>query len=77
MLINSLHFAFDPKDADKVERLLRELRDASRKEAGVLQYDVGRSVDNQNVFAFWEVYRDKDARDAHFASEHFQPMTEV
>jgi quinol monooxygenase YgiN len=74
MLINSIHFTFDPKDSDTAQSLLRELRDASRKEAGVVQYDVGRSSENPNVFAFWEVYRDKDALDAHLASEHFQRL---
>ena len=72
MLIKSIHLTFDPKEADVVEPLLRELRDASRKEAGVIQYDVGRSPENPNFFAFWEVYRDKEALDAHLASEHFQ-----
>lgn len=74
MLINSIHFTFDSKDADIVEGLLRELRDASRKENGVLQYDVGRSPENPNAFAFWEVYKDKDALDAHLTSEHFQRL---
>jgi quinol monooxygenase YgiN len=74
VVINSIHFTFDPKDADTAEALLRELRDASRREAGVLQYDVARSSESPNVFAFWEVYRDKDALDAHLASEHFQRL---
>ncbi len=74
MLINSIHFTFDSKDAESVEGLLRELRDASRKEAGVLQYDVARSAEDNNIFALWEVYRDRDALDAHFASEHFQRL---
>ena len=74
MLINSIHFTFDSKDAGVVENVLRELRDASGKEPGVLQYDVGRNPENLNVFAFWEVYQDKDALDAHFASEHFQRL---
>ena len=75
-LINSIHFTFDPNDADLAESLLRELRDASRKEAGVIHYDVGRGTEKSNVFAFWEVYRDKEALDAHFASEHFQRIFE-
>jgi quinol monooxygenase YgiN len=74
MLINSVHFTFDSKDADLVETLLRELRDASRKEPGIIQYDVGRSAENPNAFAFWEVYRDKAALDAHLESEHFQRL---
>jgi len=72
MIINSIHITFDPKDADAVEPLLRELRDASRKEPGVVQYDIFRSTKNPNVFAFWEMYRDEDAFSTHTASEHFQ-----
>ena len=72
--IHSIHFTFAPKDADRVEALFRELRDASRKEAGVIQFDVGRSREKPNVFALWEVYRDQAAFDAHVASEHFQRL---
>ena len=72
MIINSLHITFAPKDADTVEPLLRELRDASRKEPGVVQYDVFRGVKDPNVFAFWEFYRDEESFQAHIASEHFQ-----
>jgi quinol monooxygenase YgiN len=72
MIVNSIHFTFSPEDAGVAESLLRELRDASRKEAGVIRYEVGRSREKPNVFALWEVYRDQDAVDAHLASEHFQ-----
>lgn len=72
MIVSSIHFTFDPKDTGIAEESLRELRDASRKEAGVIQFDVGRSSDNPNVFALWEVYADQKAFDAHRSSEHFQ-----
>ena len=71
MIITSIQFTFASKDADTAESLLRELRDASVKEPGVIQFEVGRSHEKPNVFALWEVYRDKDAVDAHRASEHF------
>lgn len=73
-IINSIHYSFAPKDADWVESLFRELRDASRREAGVIQFEVGRSPDKPNLFALWEVYRDQGAIDAHVASEHFQRL---
>jgi len=73
-MINSIHFTFAAKDADLVASLFRELRDASRKEAGVIQFEVGRSREKPNVFAVWEVYRDQEAIDAHLASEHFQRL---
>ena len=74
MIIISIQFTFASKDADIAESLLRELRDASIKEPGVIQFEVGRSHEKPNVFALWEAYRDKDAVDAHRASEHFQRL---
>jgi quinol monooxygenase YgiN len=40
----------------------------------VIQFDIGRSRENPNVFALWEVYRDQQAIDAHLATEHFQRL---
>jgi quinol monooxygenase YgiN len=74
MMINSIHYTFAPKEADIAESLFRELRDASRKEAGVIQFEVGRSREKPNVFALWEVYRDQAAVDAHATTEHFQRL---
>ena len=74
MLINSIHYTFATADADLAESLFRELRDASRQETGVIQFEVGRSREKPNVFALWEVYRDQGAVDAHVASEHFKRL---
>ncbi|MDB5092985.1 MAG: autoinducer-2 modifying protein LsrG [Candidatus Eremiobacteraeota bacterium] len=74
MLIQSIHFTFAPGDADEAESILRELRDASRKEEGVITFDVARSREKPNVFALWEAYRDAAALDAHLATEHFERL---
>ena len=74
MLIQSVHFTFAPKDADKAEAILRELRDVSRKEEGVIAFEVARSQEKPNVFALWEEYRDKAALEAHMATEHFKRL---
>jgi quinol monooxygenase YgiN len=74
MLIQSVHFSFAPEDADKAEAILRELRDTSRKEAGVIGFDVGRSQEKPNVFALWEQYRDKEALATHLAMEHYERL---
>ncbi len=74
MLIQSIHYTFAPEDADKAEAIFRELRDASRKEEGVIAFDVARSKENPNVFALWEEYRDKAALEEHMASEHFKRL---
>jgi len=74
MIIASIHFTFSPEDADRVESIFRELRDTSVKEPGVVEFRVGRGQDKPNVFALWEVYRDRDAVEAHRASEHFERL---
>ncbi len=74
MLVQSIHYTFAPEDGDKVEAILRELRDASRKEAGVVQFEVARSREHPNVFALWEVYRDEAALEAHKETEHFKRL---
>ena len=74
MVITSIQYTFTSKDADTAESLLRELRDASVKEPGVIQFEVGRSSGDHNVFALWEVYRDKEAEDIHHATEHFKRL---
>jgi quinol monooxygenase YgiN len=74
MLIQSVHFTFAPEDADRAEAMFRELRDASRKEEGVIGFEVARSRDKPGVFALWEQYRDGDALDAHVATDHYKRL---
>jgi quinol monooxygenase YgiN len=74
MIIASIVFAFAPQDADEAEAMLRELRDASLKEPGIIRFEVGRSHEKPHVFALWEVYRDQDAVNAHRSTEHFQRL---
>ncbi|HEY6449255.1 MAG TPA: putative quinol monooxygenase [Candidatus Cybelea sp.] len=74
MIITSIIFTFAPQDADKAEAIFRELRDASVKEPGVVRFEVGRSQEEPNVFALWEVYRDQDAVNAPRNTEHFQRL---
>jgi (4S)-4-hydroxy-5-phosphonooxypentane-2,3-dione isomerase len=74
MIIQSIRYTFAPEDADKAEALFRELQEASRREEGVLTFDVGRGRDEPNVFALWEVYRDNAALEAHMATDHFKRL---
>jgi quinol monooxygenase YgiN len=74
MIIQNVHFTFAPEDSDRVEAMLRELRDASRAEVGVVSFDVARGQEDPNVFVLWEVYRDQKGLDAHRAAEHYQRL---
>ena len=74
MIITSIQYTFSKKDVDTVKALMRELREESRKESGVVQFEVGQSDEHPNVFALWEVYRDQAAVNAHAASKHFKRL---
>jgi autoinducer 2-degrading protein len=74
MLIQSVQFTFAPEDGDKAVAILRELREASRKEEGVIAFEVARSQEKPNVFALWEEYRDEAALDFHKATEHYNRL---
>jgi quinol monooxygenase YgiN len=71
MVVSSIHYTFTAEDADKAASIFGELRDASRREKGVISFEVGRGQEDPNVFALWEEYWDEAAREAHLASDHF------
>jgi autoinducer 2-degrading protein len=74
MLIQFVQFTFAPEDGDKAEAILRELREASRKEEGVIAFEVARSQEKPNVFVLWEEYRDEAALNFHKATEHYSRL---
>ena len=59
-------------ESDKVAQAIRKLAPLSRQEPGVLLYQPHRSLENPNVFFFYEQYVDADAYQAHVDSEHVQ-----
>jgi quinol monooxygenase YgiN len=72
MLVNVVTYTFPEGEADEVERLLRELGDASRGEAGCASFDVCRGdADHPGTFVLFEQWCDQAALDAHYATEHF------
>ena len=75
MLVNAVTYTFPEGKADEVERLLRELADASRREAACGGFDVCRGgADNPGTFVLFEKWRDQAALDAHYQTEHFQRL---
>jgi quinol monooxygenase YgiN len=74
MLVQSVRLTFTWENSERAESILRELRDASRKEHGVIRFDVARVREEPNVFVVWEEYRDDAALDAHVATEHFSRL---
>ena len=74
MIIQSVHYTVAAEDGDKAEAILRELRDASRDEPGVLAFEVARGRDNPASFALYEEYENQAAVDAHAKTQHFDRL---
>lgn len=64
-------FNFKAGNIAKVKTLCAELIEATRKEAGCIQYDLLQSDKDENVMAFVENWESQEALDVHSASEHF------
>jgi quinol monooxygenase YgiN len=54
-----------PGAESKTEGLLKQLAQASRKEAGNQRFEILQRVSPANQFATFEIWKDKDAQDAH------------
>jgi quinol monooxygenase YgiN len=56
-----------PEQMEAFERELHSLVEPTRSEEGCLSYNFHRSADQENVFVFYEVWKDKDALEKHMA----------
>jgi len=61
-------------DTQKIEAILRELATAVRREPGNLQFTVHRSLDDENEFLLYEIYRSQEAFAEHQKTEHFKRL---
>jgi quinol monooxygenase YgiN len=71
MLVNCVLYTFPPEKVEEAEKVLIPLRDGSRNEAGCNTFDVTRSTEDPNVFVLYEEWRDQEALDVHYKTEHF------
>ena len=72
MISFTVRMRFKPEDREDIQRALRELTAASRKEAGCVSYIPHVLEDDPDTVLIYEQYADQEARDAHGASEHFR-----
>ncbi len=57
-----------------VQEELSALLDPTRKEAGCIQYDLHRSLDDSGIFVFYEIYKSKQDLDQHLATPYLQSL---
>lgn len=67
----------DPARLDEFVAAITAQAAASREEPGCLRFEVARQLDNPAVFALSELYTDREAVDAHYASPHFARWKEA
>jgi (4S)-4-hydroxy-5-phosphonooxypentane-2,3-dione isomerase len=65
------HYKALPGRADEVAAALVPYAEIVRTEPGCVTFDVNRSLDDDHDFVLYEIYRDREAFDAHVASDHF------
>ena len=68
--INCL-FKVAPEDVDKIVKLGQELVAASRKDAGVIDYDIYQSQTDPTQLMIFETWKDQASLDVHSAAAHF------
>ncbi|MFT4946411.1 MAG: quinol monooxygenase YgiN [Natronomonas sp.] len=71
MIVIHATFPVDPDERDRVIEHVKELEAATRKEDGVIEYDVAIDIENRNLLRFTERYEDEEAFGAHTQTEHF------
>ena len=72
MISFSVRMKFKPEDREEIDKALRELTAASRKEPGCVSYIPHVLGDDPDTVLIYEQYVDQEARDAHGASAHFK-----
>src|ERR1019366_8312407 len=61
-----------PASQEQAAGLIKKLADASRKQAGVVRFDVLQRTAPANQFATFEIWKDQASLDAHGAAAHKQ-----
>ena len=70
MIIIAGSLSFDPADRDDVLASLAEVTEASRRDAGCLEYFWGEDLEAPNTFRFFECWESQELLDAHLAQPH-------
>jgi quinol monooxygenase YgiN len=71
-----VYFEAVPSAARQVAALLKDVADASRKEAGVLRFDVLQRTASASQFAIAATWKDQQAVDAHLAAAYTKQFRE-
>ncbi|HOD47253.1 MAG TPA: putative quinol monooxygenase [Opitutaceae bacterium] len=71
MLALHVQIQVKPDAIDAFKAASRANAEASRREPGVLRFDVGQQADDPTKFMLYEVYRSPEAHAAHRETAHY------
>lgn len=71
MFVQFVTINVKPGFTDQFEKAFRINFEGTRKEPGNLRFDVLRNQDEPNRYTIYEVFRDKDAFQAHKQTDHY------
>ena len=70
MIIIAGSLSFDPSDRADVLASLAEVTEASRRDAGCVEYTWAEDLEAPNTFRFFECWESQELLDAHLAAPH-------
>ncbi len=70
MIIIAGSMTFDPADRDDVLASLAEVTEASRRDAGCVEYFWSEDLDAPNTFRFFECWESQETFDVHLTKPH-------
>ncbi|MFW6027826.1 MAG: putative quinol monooxygenase [bacterium] len=70
MLIVAGHVTLAAGEVEKVLPIARRMVEETRKEAGCVEYGFARDVSAENTIRIFEIWENREALDAHFATPH-------
>lgn len=71
IVINAILKAKEGKSEQLKDTLLKVI-EPSRNEAGCIEYTLHTSLDDNNIFVFYEIWNDDEALQQHLQSPHYQ-----
>ena len=72
MIVLHATFPIKPEKRSEALDLTGDLVEASNREPGMVDYQAGMDVQDENVIRFFEQYEDADAFESHTRTDHFQ-----
>ena len=70
MIIIAGSLSFEPSDRSDVLASLAEVTEASRRDAGCVEYSWAEDLEAPNTFRFFECWESQELLDAHLAAPH-------